>query len=264
MESGRDTVRQAIVLIGALLAVFGAFIGSGAAGGTPIQDASGGALAADATTIAPGGPAFAIWTPIYLGLLVYAFWQSMPKQRADERQRRLGYPIAASLILNAVWILSIQAGFLALSIPVIAVLLASLVWIFFVMIRTKAKNTFELIVVDGTMGLYLGWVCVATAANVTALLVAAGFGGWGIPREVWSVVVLAIAAAVGVLLAVRSGGRLAPSASLAWGLIWIAIARLSGVLESTSTGIAAIVAAIIVVVATVALRVRRQFSHERD
>lgn len=258
MENGRDTLRQAIVLISALLAVFGAFIGSGAGGGIPIQDASGGALAADATTIAPAGPAFAIWTPIYLGLLVYAFWQSMPRQRSDERQRRLGYPIAASLILNAVWILSIQAGLLALSIPVIAALLVSLVWIFLVMIRVRAKNTFELIVVDGTMGLYLGWVCVATAANVTALLVAAGFDGWSIPRDLWSVVVLAIAAVVGLLLAVRSGGRLAPTVALAWGLTWIAVARLSGDLASTTTGIAAIVAAIVVVVSTVVLRFRRQ------
>ena len=140
MNEPRDTLRQAVVLVSAIIAVVGAFIGSGAAGGTPIQNAAGGALAADATPIAPGGPAFAIWTPIYVGLLAYAVWQSLPKQRTDERQRRLGYPIAASLILNATWILSIQFGFLTASVPIIAALLAVLIWAFRITLDTRPKN----------------------------------------------------------------------------------------------------------------------------
>src|ERR1700712_5282102 len=118
MTSPRDLPRQLTVLVSAIIAIVGAFIGSGAAGGTPIQDAAGGALAADATPIAPGGPAFAIWSVIYAGLIAYAVWQLLPAQRRDPRQRTLGYPIAASLILNAAWILSVQFGLLGLSVPV--------------------------------------------------------------------------------------------------------------------------------------------------
>ena len=51
-----DRVRQVVVLVGALLAVAAAAIGSGAFGGTPIQDAAGGALSADATPVAPDTP----------------------------------------------------------------------------------------------------------------------------------------------------------------------------------------------------------------
>ena len=70
--TGRDLARQLTVAASAVLAVIGSFIGSGAAGGQPVQDAAGGALAADATLIAPGAGAFGIWTVIYLGLLAYA------------------------------------------------------------------------------------------------------------------------------------------------------------------------------------------------
>jgi hypothetical protein len=91
MASSRDTVRQLVVLLSALLAVAGAFVGSGAAGGTPIQDAAGGALSADATPIAPAGPAFSIWSVIYVGLLGYAIWQLLPAQKTSPRQRRLGW-----------------------------------------------------------------------------------------------------------------------------------------------------------------------------
>ncbi|MES2093761.1 MAG: tryptophan-rich sensory protein [Actinomycetota bacterium] len=254
MREPRDTVRQAVVLVSAIVAVVGAFIGSGAAGGTPIQDAAGGALAADATPIAPGGPAFAIWTPIYAGLLAYAVWQSLPKQRADERQRRLGYPIAASLLLNAAWILSIQFGFLAASVPIIAALLVVLVVAFRITLASRPTSLVETIVADGTVGLYLGWVTVATAANVTAALVIAGFRGFGLGADAWAVMIVAVAGLVGVLVAIRGKGRLAPAVSLSWGLAWVAVARLTGDLLSAPAAIAAIVAA------TITLRISNRSS----
>ena len=256
MTTSRDLLRQSAVLISAILALVGSFIGSGAAGGTPIQNASGGALAADATPIAPGGPAFAIWTPIYAGLVLYAIWQFLPKQKADARQRRLGYPIAASLLLNAAWILSVQFDLLWLSVPVIVLLLAVLVWAFLIILRTRPRTLVETVLVDGTMGLYLGWVCVATTANITAVLVAAGFDGFGLAADAWGVVVIAVAGIVGVLLAVAGHGRLTPTLALCWGLAWVAFARLTGDPLSTPTAITAIVAVVVVVAVTVVLRIR--------
>ena len=169
----------------------------------------------------------------------------------------MGYPIAASLLLNATWILSIQFGFLALSVPVIAALLAVLVWSFLLTLQSRPKNIFEAVIADGTIGLYLGWVCVATAANITALLVAANFSGFGVESSVWAVFIIAVTALIGVLIAVHGHGRLAPAASLAWGLAWVAVARFTGPLLSTPTGTAAVAAALIVVVTTAVLRVRR-------
>lgn len=252
----RDTIRQLTVLVSAVIAIVGSFIGSGAAGGVPITKAAGGALAADATTIAPGGPAFAIWSVIYTGLIAYAVWQLFPRQRTAPRQRALGYPVALSLVLNAAWILSIQFGLLALSVPVIAALLAVLVWCFFIGLRTRPVGRLDALLTDGTIGLYLGWVAIATAANVTAFLVAAGFRGGGIPRDVWSVVIIAVAGAVGVLLAIRGRGRIAPALSLGWGLAWVAVARLTGDLISAPTAIAAIIAVVAVLASTVGIRLR--------
>ncbi len=261
MNSSRDTLRQIVVLISALFAIIGAFIGSGAAGGTPIAQAAGGALAADATPIAPGGAAFAIWTPIYIGLLAYAVWQSLPKQKFSARQRSLGYPISASLILNGIWILSIQFGFLALSVAVIALLLAVLVWAFRRTLAARASSGVEVVVVDATIGLYLGWVCIATAANATAWLVQVGFRGFGVSSNFWSVAVVGVAAAVGVAVALGGRGRVAPTLALGWGLAWVASARLTGDLLSPPTAIAALIAIALVIAATAFARVR---SHTRS
>lgn len=252
----QDLRRQLVVAVSAVFALVGSFIGSGAASGTPIQNASNGALAADATLIAPYGPAFSIWSLVYLGLMAYAVWQFLPAQKTAHRHRLLGYPAAASLILNAAWILSIQFDQLWLSVPIIVALLAVLSWIFVLLLRNKPLNIWDAVVTDGTMGLYLGWVCVATAANIAAVLVAAGFDGFGLNPDGWAVVVVAVASAVGIALAIYGKGRLAPTASLCWGLAWVAVARLNGDLLSTPTAIAALVGVAAVATVTVAARLR--------
>ncbi|WP_382309932.1 TspO/MBR family protein [Herbiconiux sp. UC225_62] len=251
-----DRVRQVVVAASAVVAVIGSFVGSGAAGGTPIQDAAGGALSADATLIAPAGPAFSIWSVIYAGLLAYAVWQFLPRQTASARQRRLGYPIAVTLLLNAAWILSVQAGLLAVSAVVIVVLLAALLVTFVLVVRTRRSGQpwVESIVVDGTVGLYLGWVCVATAANLTAGLMVAGFDGFGWSPDAWGVAIVIVAGLAGLALAVYDAGRLAPTASLAWGLVWVAVSRISGELVSPLVASVALVTAIAVVLVTVMIR----------
>jgi hypothetical protein len=250
-----DTVRQVVVLVTSVLAIVAAFIGSGAFVGTPIQEAAGGWLDADSTLIAPGQRAFSIWSVIYTGMLAYAIWQLLPAQRTDARHRRIGYAVAASLVLNALWIGVVQLDLLGLSLPVIVVLLAVLAWLFVQLRRMPPKNLVDTIVTDGSIGLYLGWVVVATAANATAVLAAADFSGWGLSDETWAVIVIAAAAAVGVGLAVWGRGRIAPMLSLCWGLSWVAVARLTDEPESTTTGIAAIIAVVVVVAVTLGMRI---------
>lgn len=252
----RDIARQVIILVSSLLAIAGAFIGSGAFFGTPIQQASGGFLDADSTLVAPGTGAFRIWSVIYTGMLAYAVWQALPAQRDDERQMRIGWWVAASLILNAVWIGVVQANLLYLSLPVIGLLLVVLCRIFVILRRTAPKNKVEAVLADGAIGLYLGWIIIATAANATAILVAAGFDGFGIAPEVWSSLVLGAAAAIGIALALWGGGRIAPALSLCWGIAWVAVARFTDEPYSPTTAIAAIIAVVLIGAATVIARIR--------
>ena len=128
--SGRDLARQLTVTVSYVLCIIGSVIGVGVFGGTRIAEAAGGALSADATYLAPASPAFSIWSVIYTGLGAYTIYQWLPSQRASDRQRRLGWLVAASLILNAAWILSVQAGSVPLSVVVIAALLVVLAMIF--------------------------------------------------------------------------------------------------------------------------------------
>jgi len=249
-------LQQLAVTASLLVCVVGSMIGVGVFGGTRVSEAAGGALAADATLVAPASPAFSIWTVIYLGLAGYTVFQWLPAHAADDRQRRLRLPVAATMLLNAAWILVVQAGALWWSVLVIVVLLALLARTFLILVRTPASGVAERVLVDGTLGLYLGWVCVATVANVAAALAAAGFDGGAVAADWWAVGILAAVAAVGVALAVRGRGRIAVAAAIAWGLAWVAVARSGGEPASAPAAASAVAAAVVVLGAAVVLRVR--------
>ena len=251
----RDTIRQCVVAVCLLLALAGDAVGSGAFGGTPIQNAAGGALSSTATVVAPAVPAFSIWAVIYLGLIGYTVVQFLPSRKTEPKHRALGYPMAASLLLNAGWILSVQAGLLTLSVIVILLLLASLAWALAIIARNTATTVLDVVLVDGTAGLYLGWVCVATAANITAGLKAAGFTGRGLPPQAWGCIVLAVAGVVGIGVAWYGRGRFAPAASLIWGISWIAVARSSGEPRSLSVTVTAAIVAAVIIVVTIGIRI---------
>ncbi|MRG59435.1 tryptophan-rich sensory protein [Agromyces sp. CFH 90414] len=254
-SAGRgDVVRQWVVAVSAVLAIAGALVGSGVFGGTRVQDAAGGALDDDSTLLAPAGPAFSIWSLIYLGLAAYAVWQALPSQRTSDRQRSVGYLVAASMLLNALWIGVVQAGWLWLSVLVIVVLLAVLCIAYRACVLRPPRKLLDALITDGTIGLYLGWVSIATAANVAAALTASGFDGGGIPPEAWAVAVITVAVAAIAALGLWSRGGLAPMLSASWGLAWIAVGRLTGEPASTTVGVAAIAGIVVIVTATLIAR----------
>lgn len=243
-----------LVLASGIIATVGAFLGSGVLGGTPIAEAAGGWLNEDSTPLAPASAAFRIWSVIYLGLLAYSVWQLLPAQRRSARHHALRPWAVASMLLNAAWIWVVQLGWLVLSLVVIAVLLAVLGRILSLLVHTGATGWTESLITDGTFGLYLGWVTIATVANASAVLGAAGFDGFGLPIAGVASVVLAVAALIGGAMAWRSGGRIAPALALSWGLAWIMMGRLDSGLESTGTAVAAGIAAAVVLGAAVVFR----------
>ena len=53
--------------------------------------------------------------------------------------------------------------------------------------------------------LYLGWITVATIANVTTLLVDLDLNSFGIPHEIWTVIVLIVATLIGLRVLQKRG-----------------------------------------------------------
>lgn len=244
--TGRDRTRQGVVVASAVLGIIGAVIGSGAWGGEPVAEAAGGALSADATFLAPAGPAFSIWSVIYTALVVWAIWHTLPGRASSPLARATGWWGAASLLLNALWLLTVQLDLLWLSVVVIVVL--ALVLGRLLTSVDASEERAGVLITQVTFGLYLGWVSVASCANLAAVLVDAGVDPG---RQVGEVVALAVLAAVCglVLLFASSVGnaRWAVTAAAIWGLAWLAAGRLSDQPDSTVVGTGAIVAVVVAV-----------------
>ena len=244
-----DRLRQGAVTLAELCCVAGTLVGVGILG-TRVEESSGGARAADATLLAPAGPAFSIWTPLYLGLAAYTVWQWLPTQTREPRHRAIGWLGAASMLLNAAWLLVTQQGWIWVSVLVMAGLVVTLGLLVRQLEEHPSYGHGETVIVDGTFGLYLGWVTVAACANVTAAFVASGVDPGGSVAQLAAVAVLAVAAGAGVLLARRLGGRWAVAVAMAWGLAWIAFGRLADEPGAAVVALAAVVAAVVVLVAT--------------
>jgi len=251
----RDRVRQVTVLVGAVVAIIGATIGSGAFGGEPIAEAADGALSATATPVAPDSPAFSIWSVIYTGLAVFAVVQVLPRLATDTRLRAVAWWVLVTMLLNALWIGVVQAGSVAASAVVIVALLVVLAFVYVRLVRLDHTARLPSVVTDVTMGLYTGWVSVATLANTAAFLADEEVGELGLGATGWSVVLVSLAA----LLAAAYGvyGRRRPTLvvpvglAMAWGLMWIGLGRSNGELVDETVATAAFAAATVAFLAPV-------------
>jgi tryptophan-rich sensory protein len=259
----KDIARQVIVISAFCFMILAALFAGGLFG-APIDEQQGGALDSDATYLAPAGPAFSIWSLIYVGLAAYTVWQALPSQRERERQRALGALIAGTMILNGLWLVAAKYTTLALTVIDIVLLLVLLGVTYHVSFVFPGRGLADSALIDGVTGLHLGWVAVATVANITAWLTqvlspdlesAAGF---------WGVAVIAVVAVIGVAIAWRSEWRLAPGLAMGWGLAWIAVGRFSGEPQNTAIGIAAVAAAAVVVVTPLVGKVMHQVVGARN
>ncbi|CAN7477826.1 tryptophan-rich sensory protein [Knoellia sp. LjRoot47] len=264
MDMSSDRTRQVVVTLSEIFCVLGTLVGVGVIG-TRVEESSGGSLSADATLLAPAGPAFSIWSVIYIGLAAYTVWQWLPGPGRSELARRTGWMVAGSMVLNAVWLLVTQQGWIWVSVLVILALLLVLARLALELASAgdHAAGPAGTWLVRITAGLYLGWVAVATFANVAAAL---GNSGVNVTRGgavVAAVLALALVTSVAVALMRAEPTRWGVAASAVWGLSWLAFGRFSDEPQSSVVGAFALVAAAAVAISAVALTVGRRSSPVR-
>ena len=245
--TARDLTRQIVVISATVYMLVAAAVGSGLLGGTAVEDLQGGALAEDGSYLAPAGPAFSIWSVIYVLLIAYAVWQALPSQRTSDRQRSLGWWIAATAVLNGTWLVLAQFATLPLTVAGIVALLIVLCVTFVRTVRFPSQGVLDSLLIDGATGLHLGWVSLATVANTAAWLTAIGPQSWAESADLWGVIVLVVVGILGVAIGWASGWRVAPGLALGWGLSWLAVGRLQNEPPSEVIGVTAIIVAVVVV-----------------
>jgi benzodiazapine receptor len=188
--------RVSALQIGNVLAFVAVVVVNALAGGTKLLNGRNTAdvSAAYPTLITPAGFTFSIWGIIYLLLFAFIFFQLLPRHREDSFNGRVSYLFILSALFNIAWLFLWQYDFIVASVPLIFGLLASLIAIYLRLDVSKSNAPrSERIWVHLPFSVYLGWITVASIADVSSALVSLNWNGLGIAPAAWGELVIVVA-----------------------------------------------------------------------
>jgi translocator protein len=193
--------------------------------------------------VTPAGYVFSIWGLIYLAMIVYSGAQFVEPLRSSTLPERMAPWIVVSNIANVTWLFLWHALLIEWTVPVMLVLLGSLIGAYLVAHDDGygEPSNLERWGARAPMSLYLGWVSVATIANVSNLLEAVAWDGFGVPDSTWALAVLAVGALIAALgLLLR--GDIVFAGVFVWAYAGIAVETTPGLLTISAGALAAIIA----------------------
>lgn len=155
----------------------------------------------------PAGFTFSIWGVIYLLLLAYTIgytYYSLKRQAYPKAFRFIEHVntyFLLTCIFNMAWIVAWHYLQIELSVLIMLLFLSTLIQLF---LKTKSMahdlTLTQRFILQTPFIVYLGWISVATIANITALLVAYKWAAWSIAPVYWSAVMILIAIVLAVLM----------------------------------------------------------------
>jgi len=204
----------------------------------------------------PAGITFSIWGIIYILWVVFAMYQARDLFRKEEIKmpflQQITFLFVVSSIANSAWIFLWHYEYVGLSLLMMIILLVSLLAIYIRLNIGKSNVTMtEKLCVQVPFSVYLGWITVATIANVTAFLVSVKWDGFGIAPLTWTILIVAIGTLLTILmLALRKD--IAFSLVVLWAFLGIWMKRMTqpnitdvNVATTTSIAIVLIVAGLL-------------------
>ena len=229
-----DKIQPFLVIVATVgMIVFNYFAATGILGGTATNVVSD----KFPTPITPAGYAFAIWSLIYFGCLVFSIYQALPSQIAKFRGLRRIYIV--SCVANCAWLYFWSQEMIVVCLGVILFLLGTLAVINF---KLKIAETYgEYWFAKFPFGIYFGWVTAATLVNAMIALVYLGIPmGYSIYLGAAFIFVAGI---LGVLVRLKFTNHFYPLA-IAWALTAIAVKQ-SGKTMIVATAAVAVIACLI-------------------
>ena len=198
--------------------------------------------------VTPANYVFGIWSVIYVLLLAFTVYQALPSMRTNETLRRLGYLPALTGILNAVWVLLWQFQVFLFTVPVMLALLVTLIVIHRRLrepAATREALAFGWLAVL-PFSVYLGWITVASIANIAQMLYLAGYRGWPIGEQAWAVIVLAVGLGIAATMVVRQRD-VAYGLVIVWAFAGIAVKQSDVAVAAWMAAGCAIVVAVLII-----------------
>ena len=204
-----------------------------------------------ANLFVPSGLTFSIWSIIYILLFAFAIYQAKDLLKKEKEDlpflEQITYLFIIASAANILWIFVWQFEIIIASVVMMLVLLISLIAIYLRLNIGRADVSRKVkIYIHLPFSVYLGWITVATIANITAFLVSVSWDAFGISPEIWTILVIIVAGIItGIMLLTRKD--IAYSLVIIWALLGIAIKRINDYMNIVLVvSITAIVIAVVI------------------
>jgi len=198
---------------------------NGLAGSTTILGGKNTAQISDAnpTLITPAGYVFSIWGVIYILLGIFIVFQALPSEQGKDFQKRIGLLFVLSSLLNITWLFLWQFEYLSLSVVLMFLLLATLILTYMrLRIGKSVVSLREKLAVHVPFSVYLGWITIASIANVAVTLVSVNWDGFGISPETWATLIIIVALLITIIVT-ATRKDVAYGLVIVWALVGIAV-----------------------------------------
>jgi benzodiazapine receptor len=210
------------------------------------------------TLITPAGYVFSIWGIIYVLLGVFLVYQALPSQKDKPFQKQVSVLFILTSVFNIVWLFFWQNELLPVSVAVIITFLASLIAIYLRLNIGKSNVSLkEKLCVHVPFSVYLGWVTIATIANISVTLVSVGWDGFGISLQTWAILVLALAVILD-LAVIATRRDIAYSFVFIWALVGIGVNQAANPSIVLVSEIAVVIIAVALVITIAFTRFRKK------
>ncbi|EAZ92225.1 hypothetical protein CY0110_24981 [Crocosphaera chwakensis CCY0110] len=227
-----------------LLAILAAFFANVLANIAPINGLTIGEISNTLfknVLITPASYAFAIWGLIYLGLISLAIYQALPNNKDHPYLQKMGYYLVVSSLAQIVWVFLFLSRLFVLSTVAMLAILVSLVLLYLKLgISLTSISKKQKCLVNFPISVYLGWITVATILNVSLALSWVKWDGFGLSNEIWTVIMIIIAAILGILIIIDRKDK-AYSGVFVWALVAIAVRHLDTLSIAITSGVFAII-----------------------
>lgn len=152
----------------------------------------------------PAGYVFSIWTVIYIGTFIYAVYQLLPQQRSNKRFDSVSVWFTISSVCNGLWIIAWHYGYLGISVLLMIGLLFSLIKVYLTLgIGRFTVSRTEWLCSRLPFQIYLGWISVATIANISVALYVWQWTPLGLPGTTWAAIMIVAASLLAVVMQFR-------------------------------------------------------------
>jgi len=221
-----------LLQVGNIIAVILTIIVNGLANILPIGGKNTGELSDNIPNLfVPAGITFTIWGIIYILIIIFALYLARDLFKKEKTStpfiEKISYFFILASIANIIWIFFWHYEQILLSLLAMIVLFVSLLVMYLRLnIGKEEVSLKEKLFIHVPISVYIGWITVATIANITAVLVTISWNGFGISEEIWTMLVIIVAAILTILMLIKRKDC-AYSAVIIWALIGIFLKRMT-------------------------------------